>query len=150
MRLRRGWLVAPLMLVVAFTLASCGGGSSEAVNGPDPASTQPIEGTDLSRITLSPDAAQRLDIQTTPIRPARARSGKELTEIPYAALIYDPNGGTWTYTSPEDLVFVRSQIRVDRIDGTRVILRSGPPPGTLVVSVGAPELLGIEYQVGEE
>lgn len=149
MRPSRASLV-PLLLVAVVALAACGGGSSEGAGGPDPASIEPIQGTDLSRITLSPDAAQRLDIQTTAVRGVRAKMGEGLTLIPYDALLYDPNGETWTYTSPEHLVFVRAQIRVDHITGNEVVLSSGPPPGTAVVTVGAPELLGIEYHVGEE
>jgi hypothetical protein len=37
-----------------------------------------------------------------------------------------------------------------RIDGDRAILSDGPAPGTEVVTVGAAELLGTEYEVGEE
>ena len=69
---------------------------------------------------------------------------------PYAAVLYDPSGETWVYTSPGRLAFVRAPIRIDRIVGDRAFLSSGPPAGTDVVTVGAPELLGVEYEVGEE
>jgi hypothetical protein len=102
-------------------------------------------------VTLTPDAAKRLDIQTVPVLEQQAAGNAHPgTTIPYAAVIYDPNGETWAYTNPQPLVFVRQSITVDRIQGELAVLSSGPPPGTPVVSVGAAELLGTEYEVGEE
>ena len=63
-------------------------------------------------------------------------------------MLYDPDGDTWTYTSPKPLVFVRAPIDVDRIDGDTALLseRSAGRAPT-VVTVGAAELLGTEYEV---
>jgi hypothetical protein len=94
---------------------------------------------------LTAEAARRLDVQTV-----AARSDGKRTVIPYAAVLYDPDGRTWTYTSPEQLVFVRKDISVDRIDGDSAILTAGPSPGTAVVTVGADELWGVEYGGIEE
>jgi hypothetical protein len=47
-------------------------------------------------------------------------------------------------------VFVRHDIRVDEIEGSRAVLGDGPGAGTAVVTVGAPELWGIEYGEIEE
>jgi hypothetical protein len=68
--------------------------------------------------------------------------------IPYGAVIYDADGATWTYTSEAPLTFVRQAITIDTIDGDQVWLSEGPPDGTSVVSVGAAELYGTEYEVG--
>jgi hypothetical protein len=68
--------------------------------------------------------------------------------IPYGAVIYDTKGATWAYTSPEPLTFVRQSITINAIDGDRAVLSEGPDDGTVVVSVGAPELYGTEYKVG--
>jgi hypothetical protein len=62
--------------------------------------------------------------------------------------MYDPKGGTWTFTNPQPLVFVRHKIVVDRVEGDRVILSEGPPAGTVVVTVGAAELMGAEHKYG--
>ena len=35
-----------------------------------------------------------------------------------------------------------------RVEGDRVILSEGPPPGTIVVTVGATELMGAEHKYG--
>lgn len=68
--------------------------------------------------------------------------------IPYAAVLYDLNGDTFTYTSPEPLVFVRHPISIDYIEGDLAVLSDGPPSGTAVVTVGAAELYGTESGIG--
>ena len=70
--------------------------------------------------------------------------------LPYAAVLYDANGDTWTYTNPEPLVFVRHKISIDRVDGESAILAEGPDAGTKVVTVGAAELIGTEFGVDED
>lgn len=151
MRVRGGWTVAAL-LVVGLAVPACTSSSTEEETGsePPPVSVERTEGSDVARVTLSEDAARRLDVQTTAVRSAGGGGRKSMTTIPYSAVLYDPNGETWTYTSPERLVFVRSAIRVDRIEGDVAILVSGPPVGTQVVTVAASELLGAEYGVGGE
>jgi hypothetical protein len=139
-------------IVLALGLAACENAPTEEEGeGSDVATVEPIQGTDIARVTLSEDAVSRLDIQTARIEESRTRPGKKpLETMPYAALLYDPNGDTWAYTNPEPLVFVRSPVAIARIDGDVAILSWGPPPGTRVVTVGAAELLGAEYEVGEE
>ncbi|HET6642932.1 MAG TPA: hypothetical protein VFG93_06625 [Gaiellaceae bacterium] len=139
----RGSLIVGALLVTLL-LAACGGSAVEDA-AESPAAVEQIEGTELNRITLTAEAAKRLDVQTT-----AARSDGERTVIPYAAVLYDPDGQTWTYTSPKRLVFVREDIRVDRIDGDAAILTAGPSAGTTVVTVGADELWGVEYGGIEE
>ena len=65
--------------------------------------------------------------------------------VPYAAIIYDHGGDTWVYTNPEPEVFVRAAVVVDRIDGDTAHLSEGPEPGTSVVTLGAAELYGAEF-----
>jgi biotin carboxyl carrier protein len=75
-------------------------------------------------------------------------NGKDRLTIPYAALIYTPDGATWVYTSPEPLVYVRHRIKVDYIEGDLVVLSEAPPVGTAVVTDGSVELYGAEFKVG--
>ena len=65
-------------------------------------------------------------------------------------MLYDPDGGTWTYTSPNPLVYQRADIRVARIEGVSAVLTRGPPAGTRVVTAGATEIWGVEYGDIEE
>lgn len=148
MRIRRIGTVS-LLVVLALALPGCKDAPAEEEGASDLATVEPIEGSDVSQVTLSEEAAARLDIETATVAGAGPMGGKATT-IPYAAVLYDPAGDTWTYTNPEPLVFVRAPIDVIRIDGEQALLSSGPPSGTDVVIVGAAELLGTEYEVGEE
>jgi hypothetical protein len=148
---------APASAPVASKSEPAKGKSEPAKSKSEPAKVEPIDGTDLSRVSLSAKAAKRLDIQTAPVRDTQVTrkqitggegGGTQRTVIPYAAVLYDPDGDTWTYTNPESLVFVRHRISVDYIDRDLAILSDGPPPGTKVVTVGAAELFGTEFEVG--
>jgi uncharacterized protein YcfL len=136
-------------VVAVLLLAGCEKAATTETDGGGPAVVEePAAGSEVARVTLTEDAAARIDVQTTQVR---VRSGhKDELQIPYAAVLYDPDGQTWTYTNPEPLVFLRAPIDVVRIDRSRAVLSKGPLPGTKVVTVGAAELLGAEYEVGEE
>jgi len=71
--------------------------------------------------------------------------------IPYSAVVYDHDGSTWTYVNTAARTYERKPITVAGIDGDIAQLSAGPPAGTEVVTVGAAELLGTEYNIsGEE
>jgi hypothetical protein len=149
MRFRLGCLVA-MLVTTGLALPGCVRSAEEPTES-HIVSVDPITGTDLARVTLSADAARRLDVQTAAVRESGGHKGaKSRMVIPYAAVLYDANGDTWTYTNPKSLVFVRSAVSVDTIHGREAVLSEGPPVGTKVVTVGASELLGAEYRVGEE
>ncbi len=70
--------------------------------------------------------------------------------VPYQAVIYDANGGTWVYAKePNTLAFVRQSITVDYIEGDLAFLTEGPPVGAEVVTVGGDELYGAETGVSK-
>jgi hypothetical protein len=108
-----------------------------------PAHVEHVEGSELSRVTLTAKAAERLDIKTAVVQDVQRRK-----VVPYAAVLYDAHGETWVYTSPEPLIFIRHRIVVDRIEGDKAILADGPPAGTAVVTVGGAELFGAEFEIG--
>ena len=136
--------ISVLVLVLPLLVAACGGSSTDAAV--EPATVEEVDGTDLSRVTLTPEAAERLDIQTASVQDGEGTG----MVIPYAALVYSPTGETWAYTNPKGLTFVRQRIVVDRIDGDRVVLSKGPSPGTKVATVGVAELFGAESGVGAD
>lgn len=146
MRHGNRWMIA-LLLLACLQLAACTQKSADAASKVEPAKVEHVEASDLSRITLTEQAAKRLGIETTAVRDASV-GGKQRKVIPYAAVIYDPQGETWTYTSPEPLVFVRHAISIDQIQGDQAILSDGPPSGTAVVTVGVAELFGTEVGIG--
>jgi hypothetical protein len=156
----------PLLVLVAAlaALALAAGCARGQVAGAEAARHQaavavaPVSGTGLSRVVLSRQAAGRLGVQTATVREALVASpaaGGPTTRttrkvIPYAAVLYDEHGDTWTFTVPAPLTYLRAAIDVDYVEGDLAILRSGPPAGTTIVTVGAEELLGAELGVGGE
>ena len=110
---------------------------------------EPIEGTDLSRVILTPEAAQRLDIQTAMVRSITV-AGRARIVVPYAAILYDKEGHAWAYTNPESLAYVRTPLAVDYVEDTMAVLTEGPAVGIAVVTVGASELYGCEEEFEEE
>ena len=99
-------------------------------------------------VKLAALSAERLGVSMLPVTdPAGSPGG---LEIPLSALIYDPQGRAWTYVVVGPDAYERVAITVDHIDGDHVLITSGPRAGTPVVTAGAPELLGVEYGVGEE
>ena len=138
----RIWALMPVLVVIPLIAAACEGSNGEEDTA-SPAVVQPIKGTNSNRIILTRDAAKRLGIHTAAVRSGNA--GTRQTVIPYDAVLYDTSGGGWTYTNPKPLVFQRAEIRIAEIEGNNAILASGPPVGTPVVTVGAPEIWGVEY-----
>ncbi len=136
-------LISALGLALYSRVAAVEGDAGQS----EPAYVEPIEGTSLSRIVLSEQAAKRIAVTTAPVADD-ASSGAPRKVIPYAAVIYSPNGETWAYTSPEPRVFVREAIGIERIEGDKAILTEGPAAGTEVVTVGGAELLGAESGLG--
>lgn len=114
-----------------------------------PAVVEHIEGSNFSLVTLTEKAAQRIDLKTYRVNEAEVkRSASKQRVVPYSSLIYGPNGQTWVYTSPKPLTFVRHEVAVDYIEGDVVVLKEGPPTGTVVASLGVAELYGVESGVG--
>jgi hypothetical protein len=134
------------VITAAVGLAACTPVSTDYEREHEPAEAEPIEGTELSRLTVEEKAAERLGIRTASVR--AGTDGTNLKVIPYAAVLYDAEGVTWTYTNPEPLTFIRDRISVDSIKGDQAFLSEGPAPGTAVVTVGVAELFGIETGVG--
>ena len=116
----------------------------------EPAHVEHIEGSELSRLKLTEKAVERLGIRTVPMAEEMiAHSEAKLSmTVPYSSLLYDGQGRAWVYTNPEAQTYIRHEVKVDFIDGDKAILHEGPAPGTPVVSVGAAELYGTEYEVG--
>ncbi len=146
------WLIAAALAVALIVAAFLYWGDDDtpttgSASDPKPASVAHIEGTELSRITLSEQAAERLGIQTDTVSQEDI-SGASRIVIPYAAVYYAADGGAWVYTNPESLTFVRHAIVIDRIEGDRAILSEGPDAGTAIVTVGVTELYGTEYDIG--
>ena len=71
-------------------------------------------------------------------------NNKTHTVMPYSALYYDGKGVPWVYINTKPGTYERRRVEIDRIVGDDVLLKSGPPVGTSVASVGATFLYGAE------
>jgi hypothetical protein len=137
---RRRALLAPLCALLL--LSGCRDLATEEEAGYEPATVEPIEGTELARVILTEDGARRIGLDTTSV----TKRG-ELTVVPESAVWVDVNGDEWVYTNPEPLVFVRALVVVDRYEGGSAFLRDGPAPGMEVASIGVPQLIGSEFGI---
>jgi hypothetical protein len=145
-QLRAACIGLVLIAACVVTLSACGEASSgydyETASHHEPAKLEPIKGTDVQRVIFDAEGAKRVGLKTAPIR----QNGQG-TVIPYDAVIYDADGKTYAYTAPKPLTYVRQEIAIDHVAGDSVMLSDGPPAGTEVVTVGAAQVYGTEFEV---
>ena len=149
MRINR-W-IGVILIIGGLLLSACGKSPAEipVTGGNGPARVEHLGGAEPTRITLTEQAAKRLDIQTVLVQETEV-NGTLRSVAPYAAILYDTQGNTWVYTNSEQFVFLRQHVVVDHIDGDLAVLSDGPKAGTMVVTVGAEELFGSETEFEEE
>jgi hypothetical protein len=159
-----------LLVALCLALAGCAHGTQATSSDTEPVRLQAVLGSPVYRVTIGEKAAQNLGIRSELVRqetvfvPAAApvpttsrRTARPIppvpvtwSAIPMSAVVYDPQGSSWAYTIPAHLTFQRMPVAIDHITAGIAYLTTGPPVGTAVVTVGAPELLGAEYGVGGE
>lgn len=156
MNRRNGWSAALLLVAVAqFT----GCQSKERIYEQiAPADVREIEGKYVKEVELLTDKAiDRIGLQLSEVSKQQGpRKESPQLSVPYSALLYDPDGKEWVYTSPKHRVYIREKIKVDYIEGIEspdgrkmvAFLKEGPEIGSKVVSVGALELYGTEKKIG--
>jgi hypothetical protein len=143
MQVKRWAMVATIGAVVV--LAGCR--QDQVPEKYHPAKLEESGQEGIMKVTLEARAAERIGLQTAAVREEMVGAAKRLV-VPYGAIMYDPKGDTWTFTNPQPLVFVRHKVVVESIEGDRVILSEGPPAGSVIVTVGAAELMGAEHKYG--
>src|SRR5690242_4314222 len=97
---RRRWAaLLPVTVAAGLALGGCAEppGEVEPLGDAAIATVAPVEGGELPSVTLSDVAAQRLGIATDVVRDT-AVDGQPRTVIPYAAVVYDPEGAAFAYT----------------------------------------------------
>jgi hypothetical protein len=140
---RAGLACGFAVVVAGLPFAGCSEVETESSTGYEPSALEPVKGGgDLQRVTFTAEGARRIGLRTATVR----RAAKH-TVVPYVALLYDPQGKTYVYTSASRLEYLRAEVQVRRIDGDRVVLAKGPPVGTAIVTVGAAEVYGTEREV---
>jgi hypothetical protein len=132
-----------LFIAAAAMLAGCGPSSTGGGRELPPARMERV-GSRLS-VVLTPLGASRLGLQTAPASAAGTQ-----TIVLYQALLYEPDGQTAVYTRTGALSFTIRFITVAAINGNQVVVSRGLAPGTVIVTQGAEELLGVQNGVGVE
>ena len=145
-------LVPLSIFIIAFQLASCNKWESN-YEKIEPAHLEHLENSELSKLTLTEKAVERIGVLTSTVveeNPQEGNYGEQSTQtsVPYGAILYDAQGRIWVYTNPEPQVYLRHEVKIDFIKDGKTYLLEGPPVGTKVVSQGAAELYGTEYEVG--
>jgi len=107
-----------------------------------PATVESTSPDGPKRVTLTAEAASRLDLATATIR-----ATSKGTAVDYAALVYDKTGASWVFTVVGPLTYQRAAVTVDEVEDQLVTLSSGPRAGTKVVTVGAIEVWGAELGI---
>jgi hypothetical protein len=152
-------------LAAAVIIGAAGCASSPPVVAQGPTAKMERVGNSLS-VVLTPLGAARIGVQTTVATTAAtspsagagagatstsATAGAADIVVPYAALLYEPDGSAAVYVNTGPLVYTRYLVPVDFISGNDVYLKPGSlPPRAKVVTTGAEELLGVQNGVGEE
>ena len=135
----------PLLLIGSIALIGCG--EEAAYEKVEPYElTATDEG--INRVTLTQRASDRLLLETAPVAAADV-DGQDLLTVPYAALIYDTEGGTWVYLQTESLTYTRVAVEVDYIEADTVYLTDAPDLGAEVAVTSVAELYGADTGVGK-
>lgn len=107
-------------------------------------------------LATSIDLYYHLDNSKNEFRPGQKVSvtlpmtGSEAANtIPFSAIVYDIQGGTWVYENPSPNVFIRKRVELKTVSNGRAVLTRGPAAGTKIVTVGVAELFGTEFGGGK-
>ena len=138
-------LAAAVCAALVFSVPACAHRPPPGSGGRSPGQGGKKCGHWHRQADADPAGLDRLELKTEPVA---AGAGTEI-RLPYGALMYDANGKTWVYTNPAPRVFERQEVAVSRVEDGVVTATAGPPAGTQVVTVGAAELFGAEFNTGK-
>jgi hypothetical protein len=136
------WAVIAAAAVLA-ALTGCG--SASTPDQPPQARMANTGPHGAPSVVLTPLGAERVGVQTT----SATAAGRGQAVVPYSALLYQPDGASVVYTVTGRLTYTLAPVSVASMQGSQVHL-TGLAPGTVVVTVGGEELLGVQDGVGVE
>jgi hypothetical protein len=141
--LRRAFQGFVVAVAATASLAGCAEIEVPLVEPYEPAHLESTGPEQPARVVLTDEAQHRVQLQTTLVRPHGAD-----VSVEQAALVYDKKGKPWVFTVIGPLIYVRAAVAIEEVNENNVmILSSGPPAGTEVVTVGAIELWGAELEI---
>ena len=132
------------------------GGVSGRANEPALAA-QPVRGAPSAR-TASPAidffyevkgarGALRIGQQVGVMLPLRGAA--DALVVPWSALLYDAEGGSWVYERVAPNTYARRRVQIDAVAGSEAAISGAALEGKEIVSAGAAELFGAEFGVGK-
>jgi hypothetical protein len=141
--LRRAFLGFVVTVAAAALLAGCAEIEVPLAEPYEPAHLESTGPDQPARVILTEEAQHRVQLQTTLVKPHGAD-----VSLDHAALVYDKKGKPWVFTVIGPLTYIRAAVGIKEVNENNVvILSSGPPAGTEVVTVGAIELWGTELEI---
>ena len=108
-----------------------GRGGEEETSGA--ATVEAVKGSDISRVTLTEEAAKRIDVQTAAVE---SGTGERRPRSPTARSSTTPTATPGRSSTSRASPSCAPPITVDHIDGDIAFLTDGPAAGTKVVTVG--------------
>ena len=141
--LRKAILGFVVAIAATASMAGCAEIEVPLAEPYEPAHLESTGPDQPARVILTEEAQHRVQLQTTLVKPHGAD-----VSLDHAALVYDKKGKPWVFTVIGPLTYVRAAVGIKEVDENNVlILSSGPPAGTEVVTVGAIELWGTELEI---
>ncbi len=140
---RRAFQSFVVAVAATASLAACAEIEVPLAEPYEPAHLESTGPDQPARVILTDEAQRRIQLQTTLVKPHGAD-----VSLDHAALVYDKKGKPWVFTVIGPLTYVRAAVGIKEVDeNNALILSSGPPAGTEVVTVGAIELWGTELEI---
>ena len=141
--LRRAFLGFVVTVAATASLVGCAEIEVPLAEPYEPAHLESTGPDQPARVILTEEAQHRVQLQTTLVKPHGAD-----VSLDHAALVYDKKGKPWVFTVIGPLTYIRAAVGIKEVNENNVvILSSGPPAGTEVVTVGAIELWGTELGI---
>jgi len=141
--LRRALLGFVVAVAATASLAGCAEIEVPLAEPYEPAAVETPGPNQPARVILTEEAESRVALQTRLVR----ASGADVA-VDYPALVYDKTGKPWVFTVIGPRTYVRAPVGIKEVrEDHQVILSSGPPAGTQVVTIGAIELWGAELGI---
>ena len=126
-RRSRQRLASAGLTAVALSVCLAGCSHTTATHAPyKPAKVGAATAAGVKPVTFTAEGARRIGLATSAISGAGGR-----LVVDYTALIYDSAGGSWVYTVPEPLTYLRAPVKISRRSNRAAsFLADGPVVGT--------------------
>lgn len=156
--LRTLWLRVPIYAGEAATLSPGRPVGVETLSGVSIGIARPVEAPP----TGDPLAATVDFYYEAPVSAHRWKPGERvavtmgsggasatLRSVPYSAVVYDIQGGSWVYEQAANRRYLRRRVQIHHTAAGTAYLAAGPAPGTPILVEGAAELWGVEFGAGK-